>query len=213
MVEVIPAELSVDPVAAAARLLGATLRSGPVAMRIVEVEAYGGDPTGPWPDPASHSGRGRTPRNAVMFGPAGRLYVYFSYGVHTCVNVVTGPDGTASAVLVRAGEIVAGTAHATARRPGARGAAALARGPGNVGSALGIRLSDYGTDLFAATSATQLQLGDPVPTTRIARGPRVGVSLAADRPWRLWLPESPAVSAYRRSPRAAPAALAEESTG
>src|SRR5690349_9883770 len=77
-------ELAVDPLSAARRLLGATLWSGPVGVRIVEVEAYGGDPAGPWPDPAAHSGRGRTPRNAVMFGPPGRLYVYLSYGMHTC---------------------------------------------------------------------------------------------------------------------------------
>ncbi|WP_330181734.1 DNA-3-methyladenine glycosylase [Nocardia sp. NBC_01503] len=196
-------QLAVEPLLAARRLLGATLWSGPVGMRIVEVEAYGGDPAGPWHDPAAHSGRGRTPRNAVMFGPPGVLYVYFSYGMHTCVNVVTGPDGTASAVLIRAGEIIAGHQHARARRPAARTDTGLAKGPGNVGSALGIALSDYGIDLFDPKSPIRLQLGPEIDDpAAVSAGPRVGVRLAADRPWRLWLTDSPAVSAYRRSPRA-----------
>jgi DNA-3-methyladenine glycosylase len=195
-----PEELAVEPVAAAARVLGATLWSGPVGVRIVEVEAYGGDPAGPWPDPASHSGRGRTPRNAVMFGPPGRLYVYLSYGMHLCVNVTCGPDGVAAAALIRAGEVIAGHDVARSRRPAARSDADLARGPGNLGSALGIARSDYGADLFDPRSPIRLELGEPIDA--VASGPRVGVSVAADRPWRLWLPSSPAVSAYRRSPRA-----------
>ncbi len=195
-------ELVVEPPAAARRLLGATLRSGPVAIRLVEVEAYGGDPAGPWPDPASHSGRGRTERNAVMFGPAGHLYVYLSYGMHFCANVTTGPDETASAVLLRAGEVVEGIDVVRARRPTARADAHLARGPGNFGTALGIGLSDYGTALFDPDSRIRLELAAPLSSDQIAAGPRVGVSTAADRPWRFWLPSSPAVSAYRRSPRA-----------
>lgn len=198
-----PEALEVEPLRAARRLLGATLWSGPVALRIVEVEAYGGDPAGPWPDLAAHSGRGRTPRNSVMFGPPGVLYVYFSYGMHTCVNVVTGPDGTASAVLIRAGEITAGHDIARGRRPAARTDADLARGPGNVGSALGITLQDYGIRLFDAAATIRLELGPEITDPAdVSAGPRVGVSLAADRPWRLWLTGSPAVSAYRRSPRA-----------
>ncbi|APA99731.1 DNA-3-methyladenine glycosylase [Nocardia seriolae] len=196
-------ELAVEPLRAARRLLGGTLRSGPVGLRIVEVEAYGGDPAGPWPDPAAHSHRGRTPRNGVMFGPPGVLYVYFSYGMHTCVNVTSGPDGLASAVLIRAGEITAGLDLARTRRPAAKTDADLARGPGNVGSALGITLADYGTRLFEPSAPVRLELGPEIAETAIvSSGPRVGVSLAADRPWRLWLPDSPAVSAYRRSPRA-----------
>ncbi|WP_246011345.1 DNA-3-methyladenine glycosylase [Nocardia mexicana] len=196
-------ELAVEPLEAARRLLGATLWSGPVGVRIVEVEAYGGDPAGPWHDPAAHSGRGRTPRNAVMFGPPGVLYVYFSYGMHTCVNVTSGPDGIASAVLIRAGEVIAGHETARARRPAARTDAALARGPGNLGSALGITLADYGTHLFDPKSPIRLELGPEIAAAgAIGAGPRVGVSLAADRPWRLWLQDSAAVSAYRRSPRA-----------
>lgn len=194
-------ELAVEPPAAAQRLLGSTLWAGPVGVRIVEAEAYGGDPAGPWPDPASHSGRGRTNRNAVMFGPAGVLYVYLSYGMHTCVNVTSGPDGTASAVLIRSGEVVAGLETARARRPAARTDADLARGPGNLGSALGITLSDYGIPLFDPASPIRLELNGAIDPAEIASGPRVGVSSAADVPWRFWL-ASPAVSVYRRSPRA-----------
>ncbi|WP_227982832.1 DNA-3-methyladenine glycosylase [Nocardia spumae] len=195
-------ELAVEPLTAARRVLGATLRSGPVAVRIVEVEAYGGDPAGPWHDPAAHSGRGRTPRNAVMFGPPGMLYVYFSYGMHTCVNVTSGPDGVASAVLLRAGEVIEGLDIARTRRPAARTDADLARGPGNFGSALGVTLADYGTALFDPAAPIRLELGPAITDSRIGSGPRVGVSLAADRPWRLWLRDSAAVSSYRRSPRA-----------
>ncbi|WSG63599.1 DNA-3-methyladenine glycosylase [Nocardia sp. NBC_01730] len=195
-------ELAVEPPAAARRLLGATLWSGAVGVRIIEVEAYGGDPAGPWPDPASHSGRGRTERNGVMFGPAGVLYVYLSYGMHTCVNVTSGPNGTASAVLIRSGEVIAGRETVQARRPGARSDLDLARGPGNLGSALGIVLSDYGTPLFDPSSSIRLELNRPVEFTEIASGPRVGVSTAADVPWRFWLTGSRAVSVYRRSPRA-----------
>ncbi|MEV0252512.1 DNA-3-methyladenine glycosylase [Nocardia sp. NPDC050712] len=196
-------ELAVEPPAAARRLLGATLWSGPVGLRIVEVEAYGGDPAGPWPDPASHSGRGRTKRNAAMFGPAGVLYVYLSYGMHKCVNVTSGPDGTASAVLLRSGEVIAGLDQARERRPTARTGADLARGPGNLGSALGITLGDYGTELFAPDSVIRLELNPALDPADIASGPRVGVSTAADLAWRFWISSSPAVSVYRRSPRAA----------
>lgn len=195
-------ELAVEPPAAARRLLGATLWSASVGVRIVEVEAYGGDPAGPWPDPASHSGRGRTKRNDVMFGPAGVLYVYLSYGMHTCINVTSGPDGVASAALIRSGEVIEGLETVRERRLGARSDLALARGPGNLGSALGITLNDYGTPLFYPASPIRLELHDPIADAEIASGPRVGVSSAADLPWRFWLPGSGAVSVYRRSPRA-----------
>ena len=101
-------ELAVDPVEAAHRLLGATLTGRGVAATIVEVEAYGGVPDGPWPDPAAHSYRGPTGRNTVMFGPPGRLYTYRSHGIHVCANVVCGADGTAAAVLLRAAAIETG---------------------------------------------------------------------------------------------------------
>ncbi len=193
------AQLVGDPVAAAHRLLGATLTGRGVRAVVVEVEAYGGVPAGPWPDPASHSHRGPSRRNAVMFGPPGRLYTYRSHGIHVCANVSCGPDGTAAAVLFRAAALQGGTDVARSRRGNALRPAALARGPGNLCSALGITLADNGLDLFDPESPITLELQGPL--TAVC-GPRVGVSRAADRPWRLWLQGRPEVSAYRRSPRA-----------
>jgi DNA-3-methyladenine glycosylase len=192
-------ELAVDPLAAAHRLLGATLAGRDVTAVVVEVEAYGGGPDGPWPDAAAHSYRGRNGRNAVMFGPAGRLYTYRSHGIHVCANVACGPDGMAAAVLLRAGVIETGLDVARSRRGPLAPGIALARGPGNLCSALGVALSDNGIDLFYPASPVRLTLNDTVAGVA---GPRVGVSQAADRLWRLWLPSRPEVSAYRRSPRA-----------
>ncbi|BBZ44358.1 DNA-3-methyladenine glycosylase [Mycobacterium parmense] len=191
--------LVVDPVEAARRLLGATLVGRGVRAIVVEVEAYGGVPDGPWPDAAAHSYRGRSGRNAVMFGPPGRLYTYRSHGIHVCANVSCGPDGTAAAVLLRAAALEGGIDVARARRGELVRTAALARGPGNLCSALGITMDDNGIDLFDPDSPVALELSEPL--TAVA-GPRVGVSQAADRPWRLWLAGRPEVSAYRRSPRA-----------
>lgn len=199
-------ELNTDPQTAARRLLGATLYGRGVTARIVEVEAYGGIPDGPWPDAASHSYRGPGPRTAVMAGPAGLLYTYRSHGIHVCGNVVCGPDGTASAVLLRAGAIVDGIEAARLRRGPAVRDTALGRGPGNLCSALGITLADNGIDLFDADSEVRLELG---PVRRSLRGPRVGVSKAADRHWRFWLDDHPEVSAYRRSPRAPQTGLSD----
>lgn len=178
----------------APRLLGATLSHDGVAVRLTEVEAYDGEN-----DPASHAYRGRTPRNAVMFGPPGRLYVYFSYGMHWCANVVCGPDGVASAVLLRAGEVTKGQQEARSRRGlrSDRPDSALARGPANLTQALDIDRSHDGWDLCG-----HLELSDQVPASLVATGPRVGVTLAHDVPWRFWLRGDPTVSAYRRSPRA-----------
>lgn len=191
--------LADDPVTAARRLLGARLHGREVSATIVEVEAYGGPPDGPWPDPASHSFRGPRLRNTVMFGPPGRLYTYRSHGIHVCANVASGGDGAAAAVLLRAAVIDDGEPVARLRRgviPAPRG---LARGPGNLCAALGITMADDGIDLFDAKSPVRLELGVPIPGVA---GPRVGVSTAADRAWRFWLPEHREVSAYRRSPRA-----------
>jgi DNA-3-methyladenine glycosylase len=191
--------LASDPLLAARRLLGAALTGRGVSAMIVEVEAYGGPPDGPWPDAASHSFRGPSPRNAVMFGPAGRLYTYRSHGIHVCANVVCGSDGVAGAVLVRAAAVEAGLHVAQDRRGESIRLAALAQGPGNLCSALGIGMDDNGIDLFDPDSAVRLTLGERHAATV---GPRVGVSTAADRPWRFWLADRPEVSAYRRSPRA-----------
>lgn len=193
------AALAVDPVTAARRLLGARLHGRDVTATIVEVEAYGGPPDGPWPDPASHSFRGPRLRNTVMFGPAGRMYTYRSHGIHVCANVVCGWEDAAAAVLLRAAVIDDGEPVARLRRGLIPAPRALARGPGNLCSALGITLEDNGIDLFDATGPVRLELGAPLEAIA---GPRVGVSTAADRAWRFWLPGHPEVSAYRRSPRA-----------
>ncbi|BBY29913.1 DNA-3-methyladenine glycosylase [Mycolicibacterium sediminis] len=194
-----PDRLPADPVAAARRLLGAELTGRDVTATIVEVEAYGGPPDGPWPDSASHSFRGPRPRSAVMFGPPGRLYTYRSHGIHVCANVVCGFDGVAGAVLLRAAVIDDGDVVASTRRGPAVPAAKLARGPGNLCSALGIALEDNGIDLFDETSPVRLRLGESIEGSS---GPRVGVSTAADRPWRFWVGGRSEVSAFRRSPRA-----------
>ena len=192
-------QLAVDPVGAAHRLLGATLTGRDVTATIVEVEAYGGVPDGPWPDAAAHSYRGPTGRSTVMFGPPGRLYTYRSHGIHVCANVVCGPDGVAAAVLLRAAAIEAGLEVARSRRDASIRTVALARGPGNLCSALGITMADNGIDLFDGDCPVRLRLNDTLDSVS---GPRVGISQAADRPWRLWLQGRAEVSAYRRSPRA-----------
>ncbi len=191
--------LRVDPLTAAARLLGAVIDAGGVRARIVEVEAYGGPADGPWPDAAAHSYRGRTARNAVMFGPPGRLYTYRSHGIHVCANVSCAPEGTAAAVLLRAAVVESGAQAAQLRRGPAVAPLALARGPGNLCSALGITMAHNGIDLFDRGAAVTIELREPVAA---ATGPRVGVSQAADRAWRLWVSGRPEVSAYRRSSRA-----------
>ena len=198
--------LTVDPQTAARRLLGATLYGRGAAALVVEVEAYGGVADGPWPDAASHSYRGPSPRNIVMTGPAGRLYTYRSHGIHVCANVVCGPDGIAAAVLLRAGVVVEGIETARVRRGVGVRDAALGRGPGNLCSALGITMVDNGIDLFDPGSAVRLELSG---ARRALHGPRVGVSKAADRPWRFWLDEHAEVSAYRRSPRAPETGLSD----
>jgi DNA-3-methyladenine glycosylase len=191
--------LAVDPVKAARRLLGAALTGRGVSAMIVEVEAYGGPVNGPWPDAASHSFRGPGPRNSVMFGPAGRLYTYRSHGIHVCANVVCATGGVAGAVLLRAAAVESGLDVAHVRRGDSTRPAALARGPGNLCSALGITMDDNGIDLFDPKGPIRLTLGEH---RNAVVGPRVGVSKAADRPWRFWLAGRPEVSLYRRSPRA-----------
>jgi DNA-3-methyladenine glycosylase len=181
-------------------LLGAVLEvdspQGTVAVALSEVEAYAGPV-----DPASHAYRGRTARNAVMFGPAGFLYVYFVYGMHWCCNVVCGPDGDASAVLLRAGRVVSGAELARTRRPAARTDVELARGPARLAGALGLTGGDTGADLLDPASTARLRTGDPVPAAAIRRGPRVGIAVAAEVPWRLWVDGDPTVSTYRAGTR------------
>ena len=176
----------------APELLGLVLACGDRAGRIVEVEAYGGAD-----DPASHGHRGRTPRNAVMFGPPGHLYVYFTYGMHWCANVVCEPDGHCGAVLVRALAPVGGTEGMWADRPRARRERDLCSGPAKLTAALGIAGNHNGADLLDPDSPVVLVSGDAVPL-RQATSPRIGITAATDRPWRWYLPGDPNVS---RTPR------------
>ncbi|MCJ1714394.1 DNA-3-methyladenine glycosylase [Curtobacterium sp. VKM Ac-2922] len=204
------------PISAPA-LLGATLSGRGVTLRITEVEAYSGAS-----DPGSHGHRGPTPRNRHLFGPPGTLYAYRSYGIHTCINVVSGPQGTSSGSLLRGAEVVDGIALARSRRPGVSDVQ-LARGPGNLGSAAGAVLGeDDGTSIVDGTGPFRLtlapgleaRLGAVGPAAvldelasdpAILRTPRTGVAGIAGGtafPWRFALRDEPTVSAYRRHPRA-----------
>ena len=163
---------------------------GVVAVRLTEVEAYLGEL-----DPGSHAFRGRTARNAVMFGEPGHVYVYFTYGMHHCMNLVCEREGIASAVLLRAGEVVEGAELAAKRRPGAR-ERDLARGPARLVTALGVAGADNGADACGPASALQmLERNGPVGGVLI--GPRVGLRNGATNPWRFWLDDEPTVSQYR----------------
>jgi DNA-3-methyladenine glycosylase len=210
-------------------LLGCVLEhqteAGLVAVELTEVEAYAGAS-----DPASHAYRGKTARNAVMFGPPGHAYVYFTYGMHFCVNLVCLGNGSASAVLLRAGRVIEGEELARARRTGlpkgvrgARGGRGdgespradgqpprekvisfrdLARGPARLCQALDIDRSLDGADVCVPESPLRMRWPDASATVRsvdrkVLSGPRVGISAAAEVPWRFWVEGEPTVSAYR----------------
>jgi DNA-3-methyladenine glycosylase len=187
------------------RVIEHQTRAGLVAVELTEVEAYAGET-----DPASHAYRGKTRRNAVMFGPPGHAYVYFTYGMHFCVNLVCLGENTASAVLLRAGSVIAGEDLARARRAGrgpdralparALPGRDLARGPARLCQALGIDRSLDGADVCAEGSPLRVRTGST--TARSAEiktgcGPRVGVAAAAEVPWRFWIEGEPTVSLYR----------------
>ena len=174
-------------------LLGAIVRSRGVSVRLTEVEAYLGEV-----DPGSHAFRGETRRNRVMYGEPGHLYTYFTYGMHVCANIVCSPAGVATAVLLRAGEVVDGLDLARARRTTSRKDSDLARGPARLVVALGIVLGDDGNDL--ESGPVTLELGEPVAS--FAQGPRTGVSGEGGTdayPWRFWIPGDPTVSPYKAS--------------
>jgi DNA-3-methyladenine glycosylase len=185
-------------------LLGCVLEhetdDGLVAVVLSEVEAYAGSV-----DPASHSFRGMTGRNAVMFGPPGHAYVYFTYGMHFCANVVCSPPGVATGILLRAGRVVVGEELARQRRgfDGGKSPRDLARGPARLCQAMAINRSQDGEDLLDPSARLRLRaaagderVAEPV---QIEAGPRVGVSQAADIPWRFWIAGDPTVSVYRRA--------------
>ena len=189
---------SIGVLEVAPTLLGAYVEHAGVGARIAEVEAYDGAN-----DPGAHGFRGQTPRNSVMFGPPGHLYVYFTYGMHYCINVVCGAPGHAAGVLLRGGEIVHGIETARSRR-GAAADRDLARGPARLAQALGFAdLSRNGTDLLDPQSPVRLRRGAPVDAATVRTGPRVGVSGAggdgAAYPWRFWIEGDPHVSVYRPS--------------
>lgn len=181
-----------EPEALAPELLNKLLVHGNRVARIVEVEAYGGRQ----PDPASHTFRGLTGRTTAMFGPPGHLYVYFSYGVHWCANVVCGDAGEGAAVLLRAASAVAGLEEMRADRPTAKKDSDLLRGPGNLCRALGITKDHYGADLVTADMGVDLR-DDNTPPGNFVSGPRVGITKETARPWRFYLPNEPSVSRPR----------------
>ncbi|MCK6079457.1 DNA-3-methyladenine glycosylase [Microbacterium sp. EYE_5] len=196
------------PAEVAPRLLGGVLRvevgGDVVAVRLTEVEAYHGRGTGPVPDPGSHARMGPTARNATMWGEPGHLYVYLSHGIHSCVNVVCGPDGVAGGILLRGAEVIEGQDAAHARRPAARLARDLARGPGRLGDAVGLRHPVHdGIDAVTgderAGAIARLHL-PASPLVGVEAGPRVGVAGVAGTdafPWRFWIAGDPTVSAFR----------------
>jgi DNA-3-methyladenine glycosylase len=192
----LPRRFYARPVLVVARaLLGRVLAhegpGGRTSGRIVEVEAYRGAD-----DPASHAFRGETARNRVMFGPPGHAYVYFTYGMHHCVNLVTGPPGSAGAVLIRALEPLEGL-DLMRRRRGVPELERLARGPGCVTRALGLDRRHDGLDLTRGPLV--VETGSPVRDGRpVARGPRIGIRVATGKPWRFWLKGHPCVSGPRR---------------
>ncbi|PRY63805.1 DNA-3-methyladenine glycosylase [Knoellia remsis] len=176
-------------------LLGCVVRHGDVAVRLTEVEAYAGTR-----DPGSHAFRGPTPRTQVMFGEAGHLYVYFTYGMHWCANLVCGPEGEASAVLLRAGEVVAGETVVAERRPGVV-ARDRARGPARLTRTLALDRAQDGLDVCAPDSPVVVSAPSEPHEATVRTGPRVGVSGPGGDgtayPWRFWLEGEPTVSPYR----------------
>ncbi|MGD9530707.1 MAG: DNA-3-methyladenine glycosylase [Candidatus Nanopelagicales bacterium] len=171
-------------------IVEAETADGLVAVRLTEVEAYAGED-----DPASHAWRGPTPRTAVMFGPPGHVYVYFTYGMHWCANLVCASDGEAAAVLLRGGEVVAGEHLARERRGPRPPARRLASGPANLARALGLDGSWHGDDVTRARGRLRVRAGEP--PAEVVAGPRVGITRAVDVPWRFSVAGDPHVSSPR----------------
>ena len=181
--------LAGDPIKVAPKLLNLLLVHGDRMARIVEVEAYRG-----MEDPASHAYRGPTKRNAVMFGPPGRLYVYFTYGMHWCANVVCEPEGVAGAVLLRAAAPVAGLDGMWSARRAARNERDLCSGPAKLCQAMGLNRDHDGADLLSADRGVSLVTDGVSPPVRPSVGVRIGIRQASEQPWRWWVPDDPNVS-------------------
>jgi DNA-3-methyladenine glycosylase len=176
------------------RHLVSSTPEGVVVLRLVETEAYAGED-----DPASHAWRGPTPRNRVMYGRPGHAYVYFTYGMHWCLNLVCEKEGRAAGVLLRAAEVVAGEDLARERRGHAVPARRLASGPANLAAALGVDGGWDGTDVLARGARLRLRPGRPVDDDAVVAGPRVGITRAVDTPWRFAVAGNPCVSGPRRA--------------
>ncbi|MFH8760093.1 DNA-3-methyladenine glycosylase [Streptomyces atroolivaceus] len=176
------------------RVLVRSTDEGPMELRLTEVEAYAGDI-----DPGSHAFRGRTARNSVMFGPPGHSYVYFTYGMWHCLNLVCGPEGKASGVLLRAGEIGVGAEMARKRRFSARHDRELAKGPARLATALDVDRALNGVDVVAGAQRPLSVLhGSPPSPDQVRSGPRTGVGGdGSHQPWRFWIDGDPTVSPYR----------------
>lgn len=187
--------LSGDPLDVAPRLLNTLLVRGERVVRIVEVEAYRG-----LEDPASHAYRGPTKRNATMFGPAGHLYVYFTYGMHWCANVVCGPVSVAGAVLLRAAAPVAGTEAMWAARRAAHRERDLCNGPAKLCQAMGLTGDFDGADLLGGDLGVRLCSDGTEPPKRPGNGARIGITAAAERRWRWWITGDPNVSGRAAAP-------------
>jgi DNA-3-methyladenine glycosylase len=167
----------------APELLNKLLAAGDSVGRIVEVEAYAGAE-----DPGSHAYRGRTARNATMFGIGGLLYVYFTYGMHHCANVVCGEEGIATAVLLRGLTPVDGLDEMWARRPKARSVAELCAGPGRLCQALGIDRRFDGADVVTGDRGVRVVDDGTCPPDAPGVSARVGLSAGAEHPWRFYVP-------------------------
>jgi len=176
------------------RIVESRTSAGRVRVRLVEVEAYAGED-----DAASHAWRGPTPRTQVMYGPPGRAYVYFSYGMHWCLNLVCEGEGRASAVLLRAGEVLEGVDAVRARRGPRPPDRRLASGPANLAVALGVDGAWDGLSVVARGSALRVLEGAPVGDADVVAGPRVGITRAVGTPWRFHVADNPCVSGPRRA--------------
>jgi DNA-3-methyladenine glycosylase len=173
------------------RLVVHRTEDGIVTARLTEVEAYDGPN-----DPGSHAFRGRNKRNGTMFGPPGHVYVYFTYGMHYCMNLVCGPPGMPTGILLRAAEITDGAELARKRRPTAKSDRELSRGPARLVESIGVTRGDDGADICNDGPLT-VRHGTPPAKGLIRTGPRVGLRDAPEFPWRFWIDGDPTVSVYR----------------